>query len=134
VSKGNGKPKPAEEPADGETPALVPQPHGGALYSGGVPGNRGGQLGGRPRSEVRAALRAAFDARLPRLQAIADDADVGDALKALDLMGKYGLGTVKEISLDDVRSRLTRQLEVIRSLLPPEQAEAVILAIREVWT
>ncbi len=28
-------------------PAKVPQPHGGALYSGGVAGNRGG---GRPRS------------------------------------------------------------------------------------
>jgi len=34
---------------------LVPQPHGGALLRGGVPGNAGGS--GRPRNELRAELR-----------------------------------------------------------------------------
>jgi len=32
-------------------PALVPQPHGGALSTGGMPGNRGGP--GRPPSQLR---------------------------------------------------------------------------------
>ena len=35
-------------------PAKIPQSHGGALYSGGVPGNPGG---GRPPDEVRRAYR-----------------------------------------------------------------------------
>ena len=35
-------------------PAKIPQSHGGALYSGGVPGNLGG---GRPPDEVRRAYR-----------------------------------------------------------------------------
>lgn len=37
------------------TPALVPQPHGGALLSGGLPGHAGGP--GRPKDEIRARLR-----------------------------------------------------------------------------
>ena len=38
-----------------DIPPLVPQPHGGALYAGGVPGHRGG--GGRPPSELKARIR-----------------------------------------------------------------------------
>lgn len=36
-------------------PTLIPQPHGGAILSGGTPGQTPGP--GRPRDEVRAALR-----------------------------------------------------------------------------
>ena len=50
-------------------PPLVPGPHGGALYRGGVPGNRGGR---RPANVVRAAMREAFDERVPLLAGIAD--------------------------------------------------------------
>jgi hypothetical protein len=32
----------------------------------------------------------AFDERLPRLEQLADDADAGVALKALDMLAKYG--------------------------------------------
>ncbi len=35
-------------------PVLIPQPHGGALASGGIPGNPGG---GRPKNEIRERLR-----------------------------------------------------------------------------
>jgi hypothetical protein len=51
----------------------------------GLPGRSG-----RPKDQVRAACRAAFDARLPRLEQLADEADAGVALKALDMLAKYG--------------------------------------------
>lgn len=58
----------------------------------GNPGNAGGT--GRPKSEVRAACASAFDARIPKLQEIADNANgtysSSDVLKALDMLGKYG--------------------------------------------
>lgn len=38
-------------------PQKIPQPHGGALLSGGVPGNRGGSGGGRPPDEFKARMR-----------------------------------------------------------------------------
>lgn len=91
-------------------PAQVRQPHGGALYAGGVPGHRGGP--GRPPSVLRELLRGSFAERLAVLEAIADgqpvvrvrlpdgtetetlvSASPADRLRALDLMAKYGLGT-----------------------------------------
>jgi len=62
------------------------------LLPGGVIGNKGGT--GRPKSEVRAACADSFDARIPKLQEIADNKEgkysASDVLKALDLLGKYG--------------------------------------------
>lgn len=55
-------------------PALVPQPHGGALATGGMPGNRGGS--GRPPSVIREACRVDFDERRAVLRAVADGAVV----------------------------------------------------------
>lgn len=68
---GNGFTGPSAPPQDGpKMPALVPRPDGrGALYAGGVPGNRGG---GKPANAVRAAAREAFADRLPMLAALAD--------------------------------------------------------------
>ena len=59
---------------------------------GGNPGNSGGKPGrsGRPKDQVRAACRAAFDERLPRLAQLADDSDAVTALKALDMLARYG--------------------------------------------
>jgi len=55
----------------GNLPALVPQPHGGAIYGGGVPGHRGGP--GRPPSALRERLRGSFEQRIAVLENIADD-------------------------------------------------------------
>lgn len=61
--KGNGN-------GNGAKPTLVPQPHGGALLTGGVPGHRGG--GGRPsnalREQMRSLLAMAQDEVVRRLQ------------------------------------------------------------------
>ena len=68
---------------------LIPQPHGGALLSGGQPGQTPGP--GRPPSRIKAALRKSFDERIDTLEAIADDEDASlpDRMKALDMMAKY---------------------------------------------
>jgi hypothetical protein len=50
--------------------AKIAQPHGGALYSGGVPGNAGGL--GRAPSAIRAKCRGSFEQRIPILEQIAD--------------------------------------------------------------
>src|SRR5438309_3227482 len=81
----------AEDPEiAAELPALVPQAHGGAVYSGGVPGHRGGP--GRPPSALRERLRGSFEDRVSVLEAIADDeeGDPQDRIRAVDVLAKYG--------------------------------------------
>lgn len=74
-SNGNGR-KPngrnGKGGKNGGTPDLIPQPHGGALLSGGQPGQTPGP--GRPPSRVKSALRKDFDARRDILNQIADGA------------------------------------------------------------
>lgn len=109
-------------------PAKIPQPHGGALLSGGMPGNAGG---GRPPDEIRARLRAiGFEKGLPFLDGLMDGkvliqlacsrcgntdtttdtvlmekvrdeirASVDQRLKAMEQLFKYGLGTKDEMSV-----------------------------------
>lgn len=82
-------------------PVLIPQPHGGALLSGGEPGHKGG--GGRPPSEIRARMRGSLAERIKIAEEIADadDSSDSDRLRALDFLAKYGLGTKQEITGKD---------------------------------
>ena len=75
----------------GPLPEKVRQPHGGALYRGGVIGHRGGP--GRTPSALRAAFRVSLATRLHIAERIADDdkASNGDRLRALEFMGRVGL-------------------------------------------
>lgn len=80
------------------TPAVekIPQPHGGALYAGGVPGNRS-SAGTRAPSVIRAVLREDIFHRLPKLRAIADgqgEASTAEQLRALELLMKFSVGPV----------------------------------------
>ena len=52
-------------------PTLLPQKHGGALLSGGVPGNRGGI--GTPPAELRGAMRDILEEGLPHLREFVTD-------------------------------------------------------------
>ena len=117
-----------------ELPALVQQAHGGAVYSGGVPGHRGGP--GRPPSALRERLRGSFEDRVTVLEEIADDeaADPRDRIRAVDTLAKYGIGTLREVSVERVRDRLRDMLQVLREELPPEQAAHIINRLREVWS
>ena len=113
---------------------LIPQPKGGALLAGGVPGNVGGT--GRPPSEIRKRLRGDFDRRRKILREIADDGKLSpaDRLKAIDLMAKYGLGAIRELTTEHVRERLVKQIAIIRQELPPEVAEPLLTRLGEVWS
>jgi len=72
--------------------ALVPQAHGGAVWSRGVPGNGGGP--GRPPSALRERLRGSLDQRIRILEEIADDPTAlpSDRVRAIEVMLRYGLG------------------------------------------
>lgn len=54
-----------------------------------------------------------------------------DRLRALDIMAKYGMG--ETVGADDVRERLRQQLDVIRTTLPAEHANALLARLSEVW-
>ena len=84
------------------TDALVRQPHGGALRTGGAPGNRGGS--GRPRNEIRAAMRESLETRLCIAEGIADSpkSNNNDRLKALEFLARYGLGTTDTTKVESV--------------------------------
>ena len=58
---------------------------------------------GRPPSVIRERCRGSFEDRIAVLEEIADDAktSAGDRIRALDLLGKYGLGTQQQISGPD---------------------------------
>lgn len=90
-------------------PKLVEQPHGGALLSGGKPGNRGGI--GQIRNRVREAAALSFEKRLPILEEIADDQDANHAerIKAVLGIGQMGVGRVTE-------SKSTLDHEKIRTI------------------
>lgn len=63
---------------------------------------------------------------------------IGDRLKALDQMAKYGMGTTQDISIEDVRAdvrgRLAKTLETARAMLRPADAEAYIAALQPIWS
>lgn len=59
-------------------------------------------------------------------------ASVGDRVKALDVMAKYGLGALKEISAEHVRDRLRQTIEIIRQEAP-EVAETLLAKLEPVW-
>lgn len=117
-------------PESPETAALIPQPHGGALRSGGKPGNKGGS---KPPSIVRKACRKGFYARIPLLKRIADNeaVDIKERLRAVEMLGRFGLSGA--ITWDDIRSRLKAQVEILRAALPAEQVEPILAELSRIW-
>lgn len=124
-------------------PVLVPQPHGGALKSGGTPGHRGGS--GRLPNAIRRKARRMLATRLDIVGHIADGVTVqfddgeqlkwvsprpAERLQALKLLADWGLGPA--VSVADVQERIAQQLQVIRSreTWTPEE---LIGALAPVW-
>ena len=91
---------------------LIPQPHGGALLSG---GRKGGPPGpGRPRESIRATLRQHLD--MTMIEAVLADWRAGKltSLATADFFAHYGLGTqVEAVTQDDVRDQVRRLLAVL---------------------
>ena len=81
-------------------PALVAQPHGGALRTG-YPGNTPGT--GRPRSAVREIYRGNSEIAAERIRELlqAKDTSSSDIIRAAEVSGKYGLGEAAVETLAD---------------------------------
>jgi len=98
-------------------PARIPQPHGGALLPGGVPGNKGGT--GRPRDKVRlAALKGAARA-VPRLEDILTrpDARPSEVIGASRVLLEFGLGRQLEIEDRTPPARPMTTAETVRRMV-----------------
>ena len=89
------------------TVALIPQPHGGALASGGTPGNKGG---GRPSSALREAFRGDLETARTKMLAILERegpaceecgrggrARDSDVVAIFDKLAKYSLRERREV-------------------------------------
>lgn len=106
-------------------PVLVPQPHGGALLSGGIPGHPG--YGGRPVGLVRAAFREAIADRLPVLTAIAD----GEPVQRMSVPLAAILGHVtcpecdSHLEANDAASLAMVSLEGFGSASPGDRIRAI---------
>lgn len=123
------KPKPKPKPG-----TLIPQAHGGALLAGVASPGRHVPGPGRPASELRQLARLGFEARLVELTRLGKEAaSDSDRIRAIDILGKYGLGTIQEMSVDSVRGRLARTIELIRSELEPEQAATLLAKMAVLW-
>ena len=127
------------------------QPHGGALLTGGVPGNRGG-YGALP-SHLRALARAGASqglvlaARIAAGEAIPQTivtnpetgatqdvdmrADHMAVVRATDVLVKHGLGP--QLAVDDARARVAATHDLLRAELPPELFARVAPKLAEVW-
>ena len=109
-----------------KTPSKTPQPvqwmegaNGGKLQRGN-PRNRGGT--GRPRSELRSAMRKGLDAALPRLlEAIENPATpTRDLIAAVNVLARYGIDSKDEEADEGVE--LT--VRVVHADIPDHRARA----------
>ena len=104
---------------------MVPQPHGGALARGGIPGNKGG---GRRPDRIRRMAQRALLKRVPLLAHLADGVAVeftddgatrlisptpGERIRAMEALHK--LASSPEVNVALLRERLAAQVRVIRS-------------------
>ena len=78
--------------------------NGAEIPLGAHPRNTGGKKGrsGRPPSAIRERCVGSFEERVSILEEIIDDpkSRAADRIRAMDLLGKYGLGALKEIQGD----------------------------------
>lgn len=113
-------------------PALIPQPHGGALMAGGLPGNRGGS--GRPQ-HIRLRSAEAFDRWLDWAEQRLKEEDVKpDAMNQIgSTTGKYGLGTTRELSVELVRGKVQETASLLRDRLPAPLFAALLPDLKTIW-
>lgn len=80
-------------------------------------------------------MRGSFDERIAILEAIADDPDASksDRIKAIDMLGKYGLGAAQELTTEQVRERLAATVDMIRDRLSEDDALPILQELRQIW-
>lgn len=86
--------KSTEEPQEKPSkPELVPQPHGGAIYRGGVPGNKGGaSLRKGIRTRLEDTVLAALDRIDTHLELDKGGLDMAVLTRLADMACKYTVG------------------------------------------
>lgn len=122
-------------------PRLVVSPLNGAtMQAGAHPANTGGKKGrsGRLPGDIRQALRKGFDRRRRSvLEAVADGRIEGttpaDRLRAMELMARHGLREQAGMPVEQVRDKVAQTLDVMRRILPPDLAQAVVAEMRGIW-
>lgn len=127
----------------GSNTGLIPQPHGGALRTGGTKGRSG-----RRPDRIRKLAQKALEKRIPLLEAFADGVAVQqsdvDGTRSFDLisptpreriaaMAELGkLAASPAVNATDVRDRLRAQVTLILSR-ESWQSEELLTAIQEIW-
>lgn len=118
--------------------AKVPQPHGGALNSGGTPGNKGGT--GRPSDRVVAACTQLAEDGVSMLREIVEapdeQASKDTKIRAWKAAAEIGIGTKTNLVLanpeaaDRVIRAITPQLD---EWLGSERTDAIIGLIKQAF-
>jgi len=68
------------------------------------------------------------------LEQIADAVDLtpADRIRAIDVLGKYGLMTGR-LDVEEVRHRLNRTMAKIEELTDPQTGERILQALEPIW-
>lgn len=153
--KNGATPRPPKTPEKTPAGALVPQGHGGAIKTGGNPGNRGGT--GRPPHAIRDDWRGLLDAHgtgflkqilqgavtlrqkcescghePKRKVKVATSVDQG--LTAIATLARFGIGTKDELTTisPEVRMRVHQTVALIASRAKWD-SEELLKALDELW-
>lgn len=127
--------KMSEKSGPNSGPELIEQKHGGALLSGGVPGNKGG---GRYPDRIKQILQEGMFEAAPSIVQLAkggEHVSAGDQISAFDKLGKYGVGEAKTNTGDDLLNAAADALLLKDDqgcyLVPEPIQEAIMRAITE---
>ncbi len=109
---------------------------GVALPLGAHAGNTGGKKGrsGRPRDEIRAMLLDGAEAAIPRHRAQLESDDPTLIRSAAEAFLRYGVGRPEAISVEEVRERVAKTVDLMRKRVPPDQMESMLPELKAIWT
>jgi hypothetical protein len=128
------KPRQGKEARSVAVQVKIAQPHGGALYAGGVPGHDGTRAG-RRRSHVKEMLLSGAAQAVPVLLAHLEGKNSTLAQNAADKLLKYGIGAHRDenVSREEVKEKIQATIEIVRRLAPLDLADHILREMREVW-
>ena len=137
-----------DTPATPAPPPKAQQPHGGAIYTGGVPGHRGGS--GRPPKLIKELLLGNLEAVAPRIhERVMAGLDVSQlcpscgatpteandlALRYLATLQQKTLSSEKEVTMSDVTEKVTRTVALLKAELQPVEFKRLDAQLRAIWT
>ena len=113
-----------------KAPGKALQPNGSALYTGGVPGNRGG---GRPSNAIRAQMRGRLlEDVLPKLH---DEWEKG-GIPTLDygaFLARYGMTPATSLTGEILKEKVRLTLQVIFDLFGEDGYNRALPQLKAIW-